>query len=102
MVRITSLKRSSVLPLLFLGVVSQSSVVRAQSADTFTPTGALNTGRFGHTATLLPNGKVLIAGGVYSHPRIPIDAYFDVLATAELYDPSTGAFTPAGNMTQHR
>lgn len=85
-----------VLPLLL------SCVVMAQTPGTFTATGNLNTGRFHHTATLLPNGKVLIAGGSYSHPTIPIDAYFDVLASAELYDPAKGAFTPAGNMTMHR
>jgi hypothetical protein len=37
-------------------------------------------GKAAHTATMLPNGKVLLAGG-YN------------LATAELYDPMTGTWT---------
>jgi hypothetical protein len=46
-----------------------------------------------HTATLLPNGKVLVAGG--ENPSY--------LSTAELYDPATGAFTAtAGPMTATR
>jgi len=49
-----------------------------------------------HSATLLPNGKVLIAGG-YSPT-----AFSQMVATAELYDPSTGSFTPTGSMTTAR
>ena len=88
--------------LILLWAILHAAIALAQPPGTFTATGNLRTGRFHHTATLLPNGKVLIAGGSYSHPTIPIDAYFDVLASAEIYDPATGAFTPAGNMTMHR
>jgi hypothetical protein len=45
--------------------------------------------RAGHTATLLPDGRVLVAGG-----------YF--IASAELWDPEIGAFTPAGPMVDAR
>jgi hypothetical protein len=40
--------------------------------------------RSGHTATLLPNGKVLIVGGMRHNQ--------DFYKSAELYDPATGKF----------
>jgi hypothetical protein len=63
-------------------------------ASNFTPVGDLATARAEHTATLLPNGKVLVAGG--------FGEQFNQLASAELYDPSTGRFAPTGNMTTSR
>jgi uncharacterized repeat protein (TIGR01451 family) len=60
---------------------------------TFYATGNLNLGRRLHTATLLQNGKVLIAGGITST---------GTTATAELYDPVANTFTFTGNMTTRR
>ncbi len=48
--------------------------------------------RSGHTATLLLNGKVLIAGGMRRNQ--------DFYKSAELFDPTTGKFQPTGNMHQ--
>ena len=62
------------------------------STGTFSLTGNLNTPRIGHTATLLPNGEVLIAGGLNTN----------YLTSAELYNPSTGTFTPTGSMNTAR
>ena len=56
----------------------------------FQPTGNMGAFREWHTATLLPDGKVLVAGGVDSSSG---------LATAELYDPVAGTFTATGTMT---
>jgi len=64
---------------------------------TFVATGSMTTPRDSHTATLLPNGKVLIAGG---GPRISGGGYS--LASAELYDPVTGTFSATGSMTVER
>ena len=64
-----------------------SAEVYDPSTGSFTRTGEMATGRDGHTATLLANGKVLMAGG--TDPRKP----FGDLPSAELYDPTTGTFT---------
>jgi len=47
------------------------------------------TGRYGYIAVLLPNGKVLVAGGPY-------------LASAEIYDPVTENWLPANPMNTPR
>ncbi len=67
------------------------------ATGTFTATGDLTTVQNGHTATLLPNGKVFIAGG-----ESTLNDGRSALATAELYDPSTGTFSAAGSMTTAR
>ena len=61
-------------------------------AGSFSTTGSLNEGRYGATATLLADGRVLITGG--SNQRR--------LNSAEIYDPETGAFTLTGNMEFER
>src|SRR5205085_3686900 len=62
-------------------------------AGTWSLTGNLNIGRATHTATLLQNGKVLLAGG------------YDcggTLNSAELYDPATGTWSKTGNINTAR
>ena len=66
----------------------------------FSKTGSMTTARSGNTATLLKNGKVLIAGGGGASANTPEAG--DTLASAELYDPAAGAFTPTGSMTVSR
>ena len=57
------LKSNVVRLIIILGIATQTPTVIAQSPGTFAPTSAMTTPRFGHTATLLPDGKVLIAAG---------------------------------------
>ena len=63
---------------------------------TFSPTGSMATPRSYHTATLLADGRVLVTGG---HEFNLLNS---ALATAEVYDPVTGAFAPAGSMSLAR
>jgi N-acetylneuraminic acid mutarotase len=64
------------------------------ATGTWTETGTMvSSGRFSHTATLLTNGLVLVAGGA---------AIVAPLSSTELYDPNTGTWTAAGNMTTNR
>lgn len=58
---------------------------------TWSATGAMLTARYGHAVALLPDGKVLVAGGV-------APGNSGALATAELYDPSTGTWSATGSM----
>ena len=62
-------------------------------AGTWAITNALNSLRFQHTATLLPNGKVLVTGGHGTN---------SYLASAEQYDPATGLWTIIGNLNTAR
>jgi hypothetical protein len=67
------------------------------STGKFLAAGSLKTARYsGHAATLTPNGQVLIAGGNSS------DVQETPLASAELYSPTTGQFTPTGSMAVAR
>jgi hypothetical protein len=56
----------------------------------------MTTARSLHTATLLPSGEILVAGGD------SISSGHGVLASAEAYDPATGRFRAAGTMTTAR
>lgn len=64
--------------------------VSADSAGRVVPTGNTVEARFDHTATLLPDGKVLIAAGMARNGVID--------PTAEVYDPHTRQFVSAGKM----
>ncbi|WP_441288618.1 kelch repeat-containing protein [Sorangium sp. KYC3313] len=73
------------------GRVQVDRAVRYDPAsDTWTPTGAMLHARARPTATLLPDGTVLVAGGA------------PVTAAAERYDPATGAWSAAAPMNVAR
>jgi hypothetical protein len=58
--------------------------------------------RVWHTLTLLPNGMVLAAGGETDSCSASGCWFAGSVATAELYDPSAGAFVATGSMTAAR
>src|SRR5580704_2027789 len=65
----------------------------AQTLGTFTATGSMTTGRAAYSATLLLDGRVLMAGG---------NNHGNITDSAELYDPSKGNFTATGRMATSR
>ena len=82
------------------GAAPGTTAHETASAQIFDPvtrtianTGNMVTARQGHTATLLKDGTVLIAGGV---------AGTRPLASAEIFDPSTGRFSAIGSMHEAR
>lgn len=78
-------------------LASGASAVSAElydpAAGSWSPTGDMATGRYSHTVTALPGGKVLVAGGFsgFGSGAVPT-------ASAELYDPATGSWSPAGDL----
>jgi hypothetical protein len=64
----------------------------------FTLTGSLNTARGDHAATLLTNGTVLLEGGFACNPSNCLATTVDMSASAEIYDPVTGMFSPTGSL----
>lgn len=64
--------------------------------DTWSSGGTMTSLRYAHSATLLPSGDVLVAGGTSG-----LDSG-STLATSELYNPVTNAWTPVGSMLTQR
>jgi hypothetical protein len=77
--------------LLIVALMPSAHRVAAGGPNTWTRIGSMTVPRSAFTATLLPNGQVLVAGGG-----------FRGLATAELYDLCTGRWTATGSMSVAR
>ena len=88
--------RLVLLPLIVLTLLPRSpfSAAQASSQGTWSATGSMSTPRVLHTATLLSDGRVLVAGGLNSGSR--------PTATAELYDPSIGTWGATAPMASAR
>jgi hypothetical protein len=69
-----------------------SAEVFHRKTMSFQPTGSMHHARVSHTATLLDDGRVLVAGG-----------YADgITSSAEIYDPKTRSFTETGSLQTAR
>jgi hypothetical protein len=85
----------------FVGPIATAEIYDP-ATEQWTPTGALLQARHSHTATLLPDGRVLVVAGAGG-----VNASYQ--ATAELYDPVSGSWTaagvladaPPGTLTEH-
>jgi len=76
-----------------------SAEVWDPTTERFRLAGSLATARVGHTATRLDDGRILVLGGVTSSDDGLTTSF---VTAAELWDPSTGSFTPAGELVEPR
>ena len=77
--------------------VSSQSAIAPAANSAGSNTGQLNAARYSHTATLLPNGNVLVTGG-YSRK----ESGTVILNSAEVYDANTGTWSITGNLNLGR
>lgn len=75
-------------------IASHAAPAATGGSGTWVPAGSMETPRLGHTATLLDDGRVLVAGGNGSGGAL--------LASAELYDPATGSWGATASMNVPR
>src|SRR5262245_24876221 len=82
-----------------LGAWMASVLVTGSQTPLAEATSALSEARFWHTATLLPDGRVLVTGGASGRSEEGDEAIRD---GCELYDPATGRWTAAARMPAAR
>jgi len=70
------------------------------ATGTWSPTAPMKFSRLGHSATTLASGRVLVAGGCLT--TCTETGHDDPAATAEIYDPASGAWTQTGDMAVGR
>src|SRR6267378_888043 len=97
--KIKTLSKFSVSGLTFLALLlfaATMTFAQTPGPPSWTFTGSLKTKRYGHTATLLPNGKVMVVGGggrnlVHLCPgsNTFYCLWFSTASNAELYDPAS-------------
>jgi len=86
------------------GFFNASAEIYDPRTETFSSTGSMEISRARQTATLLPDGHILLAGGVDDiggigtlDPASTSD--LSSLPLVELYDPTTGTFSPTASLT---
>jgi hypothetical protein len=74
-------------------IAANNAAPDSNAASRFRYTGSLNIARDYHTATLLPSGIVLVAGGLASHR---------LTASTEVYDPTSQTWSVTGSLNASR
>ena len=82
----------------FSVTVTDANSLTATQALSIVVSASLNTSRYKHSATLLNNGQLLVAGGI----DCPTAGSCTYLNSAELYDPGTSLFANTGTLTTPR
>jgi N-acetylneuraminic acid mutarotase len=80
------------------GVLTPASEIFDPGSGNWTPTGSLITPRQFHQGVALADGRVLVTGGL----GMDGNGGFATLSSAEIYNPSTGSWSPAGSMSTPR
>ena len=80
--------KTTAMLLFFLGLIGTTNRAHAGGSGVFVGTGELPTEQSGHTATLLPDGTVLVAGGSYG----------STLANVDRYNPENGTWVAASGV----
>src|SRR5882757_6843775 len=76
------------------GMAFRTTIPASSRVGSVSPATPMLEPRSGHSATLLPDGRVLIAGGMRRNQQF--------YRSAELYDPTTGKFQSTGEMSTAR
>jgi hypothetical protein len=77
-------------------VVDNTTALYDPETDAWSPTGVVARPRWGWEMTALANGNVLLSGGFSNEPFSP------AVLEAELYDPMSGSWSPAGVLSRMR
>ena len=82
----------------------QSAEIYDPSGGAWSLTGSMSEALAAHTATRLPDGRVLVAGGLRARESDFLGLFISgpVVGSAEVYDPSSGTWSPVGSMSEER